>query len=323
MLHHLLSFAPARLYRPLLEPHYNPAKLPSEPKKECSDLSIIQRSSRPQPTMSDRVPQEIKDEILAYFWNDIHTLHACSLTCRTFLHTCRTYIFAKIVLFEPAHASKRTGLNFQGLLQTSPHIGSYVQHLELHDEEYTEWLCQDTTLSFCMPHLFNLKALVIRIKVWEDPKQLWTLIRQGRFFSATMDILHFPSLVCLDLSWLPFQLVRHCQCLNHLSVRLSSVIFGEIDSSTCCNTAAKLSVGSLQIEALDPERHPQALFHMIKAADELCNIIDVRTIRTFIGNATVTIEGHRILWQIMKNFAPTLEVLVFIPCVHGEFITTC
>ena len=257
---------------------------------------------------------------MAYFYNDTDTLHACSLTSRPFLHACRTHLFATITISDSTvKPGTSTGPNFKRLLQTSPHIAPYVQTLELQDAEYTEWLCRDTSLEFCIPLLVNLKALLLRIQVWDDEKRFWALICQGQAISFFIKILSLRSLVSLDLSWFPHQLLQHCQHLDWLSLSLGPTKFGEISPATATSARQKLSINHLHVECFISglDGHSQDLVDTLRVADSLGDFINFNSIKKFSGKAGVSFETHQVLWQIMQGLSATLENLVFLPCIRG------
>ncbi|KAF8907291.1 hypothetical protein CPB84DRAFT_297971 [Gymnopilus junonius] len=119
------------------------------------------------------LPQEIKDEILGYLWDDKRALGACALACRAFLDPSQKLIFSKVIVSPPtpkrrarSSTTQRPGLTatrLARLLESIPRLCRYVQHLEIRDEE-DEWLLKDTSIPQILPRFINLRALVINYR---------------------------------------------------------------------------------------------------------------------------------------------------------------
>ncbi|EMD35552.1 hypothetical protein CERSUDRAFT_96665 [Gelatoporia subvermispora B] len=94
---------------------------------------------------------ELMDMIIDFLHDDPVALKNCSLTCTSWVPTCRLHLFDTIQLQEKRLKS------FHTILQFSPHIGPYVKflHVELSEPEDPE------LFTFIVPHLTSLEDLDI------------------------------------------------------------------------------------------------------------------------------------------------------------------
>ncbi|KAI0823524.1 hypothetical protein BC628DRAFT_1411547 [Trametes gibbosa] len=72
------------------------------------------------------LPPELWDETIDYLWDDVQSLHACSLACKTWLPCSRFHLFRNVRL---RHADDV--LRFRALLSSSPGIAPCVRKLSL------------------------------------------------------------------------------------------------------------------------------------------------------------------------------------------------
>ena len=86
------------------------------------------------------LPQELYEEIVAYLWDDIPSLKACSLASRMMTLPAQRLSFRAVslrptrnLLREESRASEISGTSsdFQRLLARSPHIAGYVRSMHI------------------------------------------------------------------------------------------------------------------------------------------------------------------------------------------------
>jgi len=105
------------------------------------------------------LPEDLYEEIVAYLWDDIPTLKACSLASRRTTLVAQRLLFETVVL-RPARNLLReqympvagdlsgTSADFEQLLARRPHIGSYVKSILIVDQnnQYDKELGGDDVL---------------------------------------------------------------------------------------------------------------------------------------------------------------------------------
>ncbi|KAF8969695.1 hypothetical protein BDZ97DRAFT_1794706, partial [Flammula alnicola] len=236
--------------------------------------------------MSAHFPPEIDDEILSHLWDKNDSLKACSLACRAFLPACQKHLLSKIVLFPPTDEKKRgNGARFRRLLENSPHIFKYVHYLEVIDckTEETEWLSKDTTLTYSLPLLRCLKALVIQYRTSGQGGN-WGKIARGALDYA-MNLALAPATPPIDSAKTIY--------LDSLSVQLAN-LGSNIPGTT-------LSQGWL--------------------ADMINNaLIDVTKLKKLRVAADKSLETHDETWMLLSRCADSLEELAFDPALDSMFI---
>ena len=165
--------------------------------------------------MASWLPQELYHEIVNYASDDKEVLKACSLASRTLTEQSQKHLFSRVVLCTPTppsqYASERlqnhrvydlSGLpdKFSALLDTSPHIGDYINCLQIinldDDLSDAQIGVYNDSLPRCLPRINNLKALVVfRLNLWTGFSQ--------EVSSSFLHVLQLPSLIHLDLSPAP------------------------------------------------------------------------------------------------------------------------
>jgi len=125
-------------------------------------------------------PQELIDHILNELHEDISALQSCLLVSRAFVPTSRRHLFSRIRLTPPKNQNSRMPnrcREFYKLVMTSPHIASYVKHLEIIDGQRWErwhnvhsartqvqgypWMATSRTLPLLLPLLENLTSVTM------------------------------------------------------------------------------------------------------------------------------------------------------------------
>ncbi|PBK87121.1 hypothetical protein ARMGADRAFT_1035014 [Armillaria gallica] len=129
--------------------------------------------------------QELLEHIVSFNHRDIHTLRACSLVAHSFLSSSQSYIFHEVALvrsdvknsktFDPLNGRVYTCPRFLSLLETSPHISSFVKVLRLYDDQYTRnstetveqlpWTNDDSDMEPYLPRIFCRLGQVQQITI--------------------------------------------------------------------------------------------------------------------------------------------------------------
>ncbi|PPQ68643.1 hypothetical protein CVT26_002927, partial [Gymnopilus dilepis] len=226
------------------------------------------------------LPQEVKEEILTYLWDDKRSLKRCALTARAFVDPAQKLLLAKIALQAPFEFSRKTkqskftASRFEKLLKSKPRICQYVEHLEIHDTD-GEWLPKDASVLRILPLLVKLKALDVEYNKFsmQRPGML-----PASFFTAVLSAIHRPCFEYLSLSEFPKELIKHGQHLTHLS--FCEFTSQKLSPISCSNCTAKLSLDSLNIRYL-PDGYQQESF-----LQTLRNNIEIKKIRRLFASAT-------------------------------------
>ncbi|KAK0436224.1 hypothetical protein EV421DRAFT_1908097 [Armillaria borealis] len=131
-------------------------------------------AASPQPI----VPQELIDIIIDYLYNDTHSLRACALVLPSWSGRSQQHLFSRITLAGrpwPDKPRNRTAAElFLRLIESAPHIPSFVRHLEIIEGdifEYDRWLGRSIpVLDRILPALANLRTLHIDFSgvLWSD-----------------------------------------------------------------------------------------------------------------------------------------------------------
>ena len=86
------------------------------------------------------IPLELHDQ---YLWDDNKALSACSITVCTFTVPVKRCLFSRIIIRGPSKPTSPmqdiggSSRNFKLLLESSPHIASYMDCLETFDLKRT------------------------------------------------------------------------------------------------------------------------------------------------------------------------------------------
>ncbi|KAF8969683.1 hypothetical protein BDZ97DRAFT_1754506 [Flammula alnicola] len=268
--------------------------------------------------MSAHFPPEIDDEIVSYLWDENDSLKACSLACRAFLPACQKHLLSKIVLFPPTDRKKRgNGARFQQLLKNSPHISKYIHYLEVIDRstQEKEWLSKDTTLTYSLPLLRCLKALVIQYRTSVKGGN-WERIARGGLLGSLLDVMRLPSLTYLNFRCLPVAMVNYCPSLKHLALnRMMNLAVAPamlpIDSSKT------IYLDSLKVHLVDlcPISTPVTILSQVGWLADMINKtqIDVGRLKKLHVEAGNDIRAHVEMKMLLSHCGDSLEELAFVP----------
>lgn len=190
---------------------------------------------------SERLPQELVDDILDKLHDEQKTLRSCALVCGAWLPSSRRHLFAKICLKA---TSPQTGLavpqerceRLYKLLQRTPSIIPYIRELEIcegsplhhynsHVQGSTTWVTTERSLAA----LFRMLTHVQRFEFSAISTLYWTLL-PPTFQSALCTLLAQPSLTYLRMhSWMfpSFAALRdtlaHCKNLRAFALSSTNV----------------------------------------------------------------------------------------------------
>ena len=187
---------------------------------------------------------ELYAAILGQLWDDHEALRTCSLSCHILRPLAQELLFKKItVAFGPNEyrftSSSRhiRGSRLKTILATSPHIGAYVEVLEIGEmgprdsnwflnEELPEEvikgfgedesLARNTSLNFCLPLLPRLKALSTELYYPKFLKTYWASTTQTGLLASLVTTMSLSSLTCLVVGGIPLALISYCPNLRYL-----------------------------------------------------------------------------------------------------------
>lgn len=110
----------------------------------------------------DRLPQELLYAIFEELRHDVTALKSCALVSQHFVVTARAHLFAEVYL-PPPERPNAIGLcqRFCSILRRSPHLGLYVQRLEILQgtEPQSQWVAEEDTLPLILNALPNLRGI--------------------------------------------------------------------------------------------------------------------------------------------------------------------
>lgn len=162
------------------------------------DASGQLASTEPPHTNPAQLPTEIHDQIIDYLWNDLPALKACSLACRSWLPTVRTYMFDSL----DARSSNHTLDNYKRRLEQYANISVYVRTLIASDLDVA---CVLLTVLNNVVHLQLAPPNNVGGHLCDNAGE-WARDGQGRKFSMiktvrveqwTVDLLWIQKLVLL------------------------------------------------------------------------------------------------------------------------------
>ncbi|KAF8159464.1 hypothetical protein B0H34DRAFT_796708 [Crassisporium funariophilum] len=201
--------------------------------------------------MADHIlPQEIFDNIIDHFHDDIPSLQACAAVSQAWLSSARAHLFHRVSLLPPKH-TRGAGLFFFrtresrcqelfNLIESSSAKGrrlrpvtQYIRELYLCEGMHArEWLAHEPILPVLLRSLHNLRRLEIGRSA--SIHISWQQLSQGLKSSIQDEVLHLPSLTELKLGSLMLdnlgdmkKILRSCQHLQVLEV--DHIIFANDD----------------------------------------------------------------------------------------------
>ena len=187
-----------------------------------------------------RLCPELYAAILGQLWNDHEALRTFSLSCHILRPLAQELLFKKIIVtFGVTLRFGIRGSRLKTILATSPHIGAYVEVLEiielgtpaghcswfLHNDLSEEVIngfgedespASDTSLSFCLPLLPRLKALSTNLYYPIFIKRYWASIKQTGLLASLVTTMSLSSLTCLVVGGIPLALISYCPNLRYL-----------------------------------------------------------------------------------------------------------
>ncbi|KAH6919102.1 hypothetical protein BKA70DRAFT_1249262, partial [Coprinopsis sp. MPI-PUGE-AT-0042] len=148
-----------------------------------------------------RVPQEVQELIVDRLSLDPRALIACSLVCRQWYPRTRVHLFKRLQL-GPLLPDVDEGSDFliRNILRTSPHLGQYILHLEIHcvisDRPAAEWMIDLLPLFTCLKSIY-----VIGFSKLDSPARIgaWADNADPKLLIALCDLMALPSVESVTL----------------------------------------------------------------------------------------------------------------------------
>ncbi|KAF9481941.1 hypothetical protein BDN70DRAFT_875733 [Pholiota conissans] len=199
-------------------------------------------------------PQEIYNEVIGYLKDNPRALKATALTCRSFVHVSQRHQFSRVVVRPSFPFSVSLPYEFtcimaccnppvarlKKLLDDSPHIGRYIEDLELLlCRDRYQWDGWTSFLEFCLPHISKLQTLSVKAELTGFKSEDGCVIGPpednngvDRIMKAFRDTLQLPSFRCLqayhfDIS--PF--VSYCRHLKEIRLSIPAELIALYDNS--------------------------------------------------------------------------------------------
>lgn len=271
------------------------------------------------------VPQELIDNIIDYFHDDVPALKACALVCWAWLPACRAHIFVRVSLRPPPLYSlpyrflvtKPTDVQrLYRILRSSPEIAAYIHDLAICEGMIgREWL-SDQTLPLLLRKLRNTQRFLFERSA--SMQITWSDLRAD-LRDAIAGVLLSPSLLELRLFGLafdsPMQLLRilqSCQLLRVLHVkhlRLLQELPVEIPV-TDNPTSQKQHRAPLDVLSIGARTSPDLISCLLHP--ELT--IDVAAVRTL----SISISGNFADFARLLREMSSLETLEIVLMNDGE-----
>ncbi|KAK0201206.1 hypothetical protein DFS33DRAFT_1115495 [Desarmillaria ectypa] len=156
------------------------------------------------------LPQELTDMIIDKLEDDVSSLLACSLACRSFLSASRKRIFSGVA-FDNADDIR----GFYAISSESPEISCCVKSLYLQNFS----VVADEHLTPIVKALFNLETLSLENMSFRD------LSKEIRLYSYRLKILVLDDIVVDDVQEL-YSFLRGCHQLHTLSICGNLILTG-------------------------------------------------------------------------------------------------
>ena len=297
------------------------------------------------------LPQELVDTIINWLSDDVESLRASSLVSRHFVSPSQKHLFSTIELLSephcrlylPSRAQKAPAqfptstfiAKFADLLESSPHLASYVHRLILSDDlseakltlcPVSTWLSIGTSecLVAILPRLRKLQTFHI-LGVWQY-KTAWSHFKPC-LRDAMVTMFRLKSLSSLTIHWIhnfPLAMLRSCSQLKHLDLRLSSVsddLDGGSESQELLRIAQENTTDDAgqprpQLESLTLDCCLFILEWFIHHADSIFDLTHIRNI-AFPGPSNGEVLC-KYIWNIIQTCSGSLEHLALWPSNSGE-----
>lgn len=269
------------------------------------------------------LPYDIVEQILAFLSGDRKSILSCSTVCRSFAALSHVHLFSSIAFKTPPRIlpSKTNFIprtqQFYELLQTSPHLGGFVQSLDIingvpaHLPPFIPgWIARDDTLPFILSSLPNLRRFSCRgDKTFTDWSDLPSPLQH-----ALAEAMRRPALTHLELSKfikIPFHPESFSPVLTHLS--LSSVGFQDLCRlSSDANPNQGATGYKIQLQSLTVRMTSTGFRHLVEWLQHpscplgISALLSLSTMRR-LGPDDASIHN------LVKHCASSLEELVLSP----------
>ena len=297
------------------------------------------------------LPQELVDTVVSWLSDDVESLRASSLVSRRFVALTQKHLFSTIKLraepqcrfYLPSQAQEaptqssasRLIAKFTELLESSPHLASYVHSLVISDElsetedilrPVSTWLSVETSecLVAILPRLRKLQTFHMQ-GVWQY-STAWSHFHPY-LRDAMMNMFRLKSLSSLSVHWIhnfPLAVLRSCSQLKHLNLRLSSVsddLGGKSESQELLETAQENNTDDAgqprpQLESLTLSCSLFVLEWFIRHASSIFDLTHTRNL-AFPGPSKSDVLC-KYIWIIIQMCSGSLEHLALWPSNSGE-----
>lgn len=255
-------------------------------------------ASESQPSL----PQEVFDDIINHFHDDIQSLQACALVSPFWLSSARVHLFYRVDLNPP---NKRTKSSFfirtresspcQRLFITlassrDGRLGSiapYVRELHLCEGMLArEWLAHELTLPLLLRELVNLRRFEIsrsasvRIPWGELPRSLLGAVQEHVLNSSALQELKLSSLLLDNLGDLK-RMLSACKQLRWLEV---NHLFFTDETVAHLEEGEKGEVAPLDTLVIGPRTSTAVISYLLHP-------LSTATVTT-VRNLTLSISGN-------------------------------
>ena len=252
-------------------------------------------------TATITLPGELIDQIIDHLHDDISSLQACCLTCRTWMPSARIHLFCDVLLTTERAAA------FALLLDASPDISLFVKRLNIQGDAsqlYSKSGYIETIVPTIAPKLTRLSTLRI------DSVTLAHL--HPKALSALID--GFPVLKTLSLSSVTFEKFRDFAALVIAHPLIERLDLGHIWWSGVVNSASRWD------DVFHAYPDSRSRLRCISLNDTSFNVLDwilshyrVLPIHTF-SHSTITTRLVPQIARFLNKVGPSLEHLTF--CIH-------
>ncbi|KAF9477582.1 hypothetical protein BDN70DRAFT_98546 [Pholiota conissans] len=251
------------------------------------------------------LPQEVFDDIIDHFHDDVQSLQTCALVSPPWLASARAHLFYRVVLNPPnKRAAKSPASFFIRSRDSSPcqklyitlassrdgrlgSIAPYIREIHLCEGMLArEWLAHEPTLPLLLRALVNLRRFEISCSAsvripWANlPLSLRNAVQEQVLESSALQELKLSSLMLDNLGNLD-RMLSGCKQLRVLEV--NHLFFAE-ESATYLEQGEKGEVALLDTLVIGPRTSTMLISHLLHPLSTAI----VATVR----NLTLSISGN-------------------------------
>ncbi|KDR69282.1 hypothetical protein GALMADRAFT_230784 [Galerina marginata CBS 339.88] len=265
------------------------------------------------------LPQEIYDETIGLLRDDPDALRACALAFRQLLPTSQKLLFKRLALLLGSRILSLEYLNgprLERILADSPHIGSYVEFLEISEatdveagfnytdysaeqrraSKYGEYLSRNLTLAFCLPRFCRLKCLSLQYRHMSGSART---VLENTFRQSTLTCINIHSMH-------PFILQR-CRNMKHLSIC-------PLDYDDPPKRTPGIDRPVLESLHITLNQRLEVITFVHTLTEQVINISHLKKLFVVCKDGALS---HATLWNLLLGSKTSLEELVFDPCLEA------